>query len=183
MDGIRFKFTQSIIHKEYLDWLYNYMSSRGYCNPKTIPYEQTVIIRGKKYIRYQFSTYTFKNLKWLNKLFYKKGRKYINPSISEYLTPLALAVWIMDDGGKLFNAGLKFSTNCFTYDENCILRDLLIEKYQLKCVIREVKVNNNIQYNLYILKQSMPTLISIVKPYMIHSMYHKLYDKSSGFIS
>lgn len=113
-DGIRFTFKQSIIHKEYLEWLYNYLSRRGYCNAKTKPREQIVISRGKKYIRYTFTTFTFRSLKWLNKLFYKKGHKYINSSISNYLTPLALAVWIMDDGGKMFNAGLKLSTNCFT---------------------------------------------------------------------
>jgi ubiquinol-cytochrome c reductase cytochrome b subunit len=34
-----------------------------------------------------------------------------------YLTPLALAIWIMDDGCRA-GKGLKLSTNCFSYEEN-----------------------------------------------------------------
>ena len=32
-------------------------------------------------------------------MFYHKGKKIIKPSIENYLTPLCLAVWIMDDRG------------------------------------------------------------------------------------
>jgi hypothetical protein len=32
-------------------------------------------------------------------MFYKNGIKKIPSNIADYLTPLALAVWISDDGG------------------------------------------------------------------------------------
>jgi hypothetical protein len=32
-------------------------------------------------------------------MFYKHGKKEISSNIEQYITPLALAVWIMDDGG------------------------------------------------------------------------------------
>lgn len=30
--GVRFRFKQSVIHKEYFFWLYEFFSSRGYCS-------------------------------------------------------------------------------------------------------------------------------------------------------
>jgi hypothetical protein len=32
-------------------------------------------------------------------MFYKNGKKVVSLEIAKYLTPLALAVWLMDDGG------------------------------------------------------------------------------------
>ncbi len=54
---------------------------------------------GKVYYAYEFNTFTFRSFSGIYKLFYKKGTKVIPLNIYEYLTPLALAVWIMDDGG------------------------------------------------------------------------------------
>ena len=176
IDGIRFTFVQSAIHREYLLWLYEFFSIRGYCNIQTPPRVSNTIVKGKTYIRYSFTTYTFKSYKWLETLFYKKGRKYINPGLYDYLTPLALAVWIMDDGGKLKDAGIRLCTNCFTYEENLILKNILEKRYELDCTLREAIINNQIQYNIYIKKHSQSRLRSIVEPYFIPSMLHKLYD-------
>ena len=49
-------------------------------------------------------------------MFYKKGRKKIPVNIYEYLTPLALAVWIQDDGG-FANHGIRVATNSFKLKE------------------------------------------------------------------
>jgi len=32
-------------------------------------------------------------------MFYKNGKKIVSPDIEKYITPLALAIFIMDDGG------------------------------------------------------------------------------------
>lgn len=59
-DGVRFTFRQSIIHKEYIYWLYNYFKDRGYSN---VIREEKVILKGydKIYTRYTFTTFTFKS--------------------------------------------------------------------------------------------------------------------------
>lgn len=41
--------------------------------------------------------------------------KWVNPIIVDYFTPLALAVWIMDDGG-LNRSGLNISTESYRYE-------------------------------------------------------------------
>ncbi len=63
---------------------------------------------------------------------------------------------------------VKLSTNNLTKEENLILQDILITKYKLDCRLREILVNDNILYHLYITKNSMSDLILIVKPFRVN---------------
>lgn len=47
-------------------------------------------------------------------MFYKKGKKILPLNIENYLTPLAFAIWIKDEGGKATDGGLRLSTQNFT---------------------------------------------------------------------
>ena len=49
-------------------------------------------------------------------MFYKNGKKYINKEVGKYLTPLALAIWVMDDGGWA-QPGVRLATNSFKLEE------------------------------------------------------------------
>lgn len=80
----------------------------------------------------------------------------------------------MDDGCKLKNKGLKFCTNGFTLNEVKFLSSLLSDKYDLKTSIVKTGVVN--QYNIYVTKSSLETLINIVKPYIHTSMMYKFRD-------
>ncbi len=176
-NGYRFAFYQEGSHKAYLQWFHNYITNLGYANPNE-PKLQTRQGDGNK-IRtvMRFKTWTFTSFKWIHNEFYTldtngKYKKIINRAIlEEYLSPLALAVWIMDDGGRS-GQGLKIATNSFTYDECFILADILRNKYSLSVSIHKTGVIN--QYNLYILKGSIPVLESIIRPYLHPSMYYKL---------
>lgn len=76
----------------------------------------------------------------------------------------------MDDGGKINNS-LKLATNSFKYNELLYLINILYNKYNIKATIHKTgRVN---QYNIYILKESMPILAEIVKPHIIPSMKYK----------
>lgn len=52
-------------------------------------------------------------------------------NIQDFLTPLALAIWIMDDGGRV-GKGLKLATNSFTYEDSLRLTQVLLNLYALK---------------------------------------------------
>ena len=80
----------------------------------------------------------------------------------------------MDDGCKLKNKGFKFCTNGYTLTEVKFLSSILDNKYDLKTSIIKTGAVN--QYNIYITKSSMNTLINIVKPFMHDKMLYKLYD-------
>jgi hypothetical protein len=64
VEGTRFVYKQSIVHKEYLFWLYEFFYSRGYCS-KLEPRKYTRKIQKvsliKEYYGYEFNTYTFRS--------------------------------------------------------------------------------------------------------------------------
>lgn len=94
------------------------LSKAGYCNHKLPSVKKRLSVKGKVRKVVRFSTWTYTSFNWIHEEWYKKSKKCVPKNIDQYLTPLALAIWIMDDGAKL-GKGLKFSTNSFTYDE-CI---------------------------------------------------------------
>lgn len=172
-DSIRICYRQSIIHKEYLFWLYNFFYTRGYTsNLQPRQYTRTIKSRpGIVYYGFEFNTFTFKSFNWIHKMFYKNGIKQVPAKIAEYLTPLALAVWIMDDGCWV-NSGIRIATNSFQLKELELIREVLKSKYNLETTIQ--KLSNKNLYSLYIKKESINNIREILLPYMHSSMYYKL---------
>jgi ubiquinol-cytochrome c reductase cytochrome b subunit len=172
-EGVRICYRQSIRHKEYLFWLYTFFYNRGYTsNLQPRQYTRTIQSKeGKVYYGYEFNTFTFRSFSWIHGMFYNKGRKVIPKNIYEYLTPLALAVWIMDDGGWT-NYGIRIATNSFKLKEVELLQDVIKSKYNLETTIQKIYIKD--QYSIYIKKQSVNNLRNIVGPFIHFSMLHKL---------
>lgn len=170
--GTRISFYQEGSHSDYLLYLHNLVSSLGYCNTN-IPKIQTRLKKNgkiRKIIR--FHTWTYMKFNKIYDEWYDENNKKIVPkSIYDYLTPLALAIWIMNDGGKV-GSGLKLATNSFKYSDVLYLKDVLQKKYNLKLSIQKTGKEN--QYHIYIWKESMSDLVKIVNPYIINSMKYKL---------
>ena len=97
--------------------------------------------------------------------------KIVPLNIEEYLTPLALAIWFMDDGSRL-GPGIRIPTNNFSYKEVEFLCNILFKKYNLIATIHTGGQDKG--YVLYIQKQSVPLFISLVKEHMLPSLYYKL---------
>jgi len=67
-------------------------------------------------------------------LFYdEEGNRRIHPSIGLFLTPIALAHWIMCDGCKMIRGGLFLATYSFTLREVDLLVSILQSKFGLEC--------------------------------------------------
>nr|YP_010130223.1 LAGLIDADG endonuclease [Clavaria fumosa]QPZ51124.1 LAGLIDADG endonuclease [Clavaria fumosa] len=173
-NGSRFAFYQEKSHGEYLLWLHRTISSLGYCKQEIPIIKTRKGINGEIRYFYRFRTFTYSSFNWIYDEFYPKplGRKVIPKIIDQYLSPMALAIWIMDDGTLYKNKGLKFCTNSFTLKEIQYLSFLLKNKYSINSSIYKITAVN--QYNIYIPKSSLNILIKIVKPYIHPSMYYKL---------
>jgi hypothetical protein len=124
-----------------------------------------------KHYGYEFNTFTFRSFNWIHKMFYKKGKKYVSSKIENYITPLALAVWIMDDGGWA-NPGVRIAANSFNLEEVELLVKILTDKFNLNCTIQHLKSVN--KYSIYIKGSSIVHLRNVVLPYLHPSMYYKL---------
>jgi hypothetical protein len=174
VEGTRFVYKQSIIHKEYLYWLYNFFFSRGYCSNLQPRLYIRKLIKNKEikeYYGYEFNTFTFRSFDWLHKMFYKEGKKVVNSNIRNYLTPLALAIWISDDECWV-KSGVRLASNSFTLKEVELLKEILLGNFGLICTIQKIGIPN--QYSIYVTSLSIPKLQKIVSPYIHSSMLYKI---------
>ena len=173
--GTRIIFEQSSDNVEYLMWFHNYLASRGYCNNTKPKLQIRIKQKGKVYYQYRVNSYTFSSFNWIHEMFYKltdnKYIKIVPLNIGEYLTPLALAIWFMDDGSSL-GRGARIATNCFTLEEVNFLCNVLKIKYNI--IATPNKCGRDKGYIIYIHVNSMKLFISIVKPYLLPSLYYKL---------
>lgn len=170
-NGTRITFFQEGSHVSYLLWLHELLSNLGYCSSNLPVIKTRLGQKGvvRKIIR--FNSWTFTSLNWIHDLWYINKVKVVPSNIKDYLNPLSLAIWIMDDGGKV-SQGLKLSTNCFSYSDCLFLVKILYENFNLKASVQSAGVPD--QYIIYIWKESMPLLREIVLPYVHPSMKYKL---------
>ena len=82
-------------------------------------------------------------------MFYQNGQKVIPLNISEYLTPLALAVLIQDDGGCT-KYGIRIATNNYKLEEVELLNYSIKSKYKLDTTIKKIWIID--RYSIYIKK-------------------------------
>lgn len=185
-NGTRFCFYQESSHTAYLLWLHSLLADLNYCNPLKPEIQTRLGQKGRVRKIIRFKTWTYSSLNWVHELWYSNNTKIVPSTIGDYLNPLALAIWIMDDGCKC-GKGLKLSTNSFTYSDCMLLVKVLFDKFKIKSSIQSAgwrlgkahpsKGSNNEtydQYNIYIWKESIPLTREIVLPYVHPSMKYKL---------
>jgi ubiquinol-cytochrome c reductase cytochrome b subunit len=128
-NGSRLCLQQEQSNKSYLFWLHQFLWNHGYCNFKIPDIKER--IGNKSKIRYilRLKTWTYSSFNSIQNKWYKNNKKILPVNID--ISPLALAIWIMDNGSRL-GKGLKLCTNNFTYDECKILQDKLITQYDFK---------------------------------------------------
>ena len=181
--GTRFRFKQSIRHKDYLFFLYEFLSHKGYSSnngPKQ--YQMTLVnANGTKnsYYGYEFNTFTFNSLDWLYDLFYVNKIKRITPELAHYITPMALAFLIMDDGCWVATSkSIRIATNCFTGEEVDLLRNILESKFGIQTTkqLLSKKQGNSPKdkYSIYVKVVYFTKLKELVVPYFCPSMKYKL---------
>ena len=163
----RFRFKQSLEKSLYV--LTSFFHLSHYCS--RLPYIVKSNRKGKDLFALEFSTRYLPCLNELYLLFYKDKVKVIPNIIYDLLTPVALAHLIMGDGAIL-NKGLVLCTDSYTLQEVVKLVNVLKIKYDLNCTIQGIK---NKRPRIYILPESLPKLINLVKPYFLSSMLYKLH--------
>jgi hypothetical protein len=161
-------FGQSAVHEEYFNHLY--VLFKEYC--RSPPFSGVVTsTTGKPYSYCRFNTRSLKCFNPLFELFYVAGVKIIPANIQDLLTPSGVAYWLCDDGNLHTNGGMILCTDGFTKVEVELLAKALTDKFGLKVSLRSY---HQVYYRLYIWKESMPELRSLVQPYMQSSMLYKL---------
>ena len=172
-NGTRFCFYQEGSHLSYLIWLHNTLAKLNYCSEIAPKMHTRLGKKGKVRKVIRFKTWTFASFNWIHELWYLNNQKIVPKNIGQYLTPLGLSIWIMDDGCKVGD-GLKLCTNSFRYSDCLLLIKVLFDNFNIKSSIQSAGAINKSQYHIYIWKESMPLLRDIVLTYVHPSMKYKL---------
>lgn len=164
----RFKFKQSMTRDFYV--ISSYLSLSHYCS--RLPYLVKSQRKGNLHYALEFSTRALPCFNELYLSFYRDKVKVIPNNIFFYLlTPIALAHWIMGDGAVL-NKGLVLCTDSYTLQEVVKLVNVLKIKFDINCTIQGIK---NYRPRIYVGPESLPKLITLVKPYFLSNMLYKLH--------
>ena len=160
----------AIAHKEYFDYVLSFFLP--FCAKYYIPQSRIVIDnRTKKtYSAISFTTMQLPCFNVFREMFYELSIKRVPHNIYELLTPRGLAFWLMDDGSKHGN-GMHIGVYAFTNTDVDKLMWTLQDKFNIKCSIH---YNRDRKPRIYIFKESMNTLITLVKPFFIKEMLYKL---------
>ena len=174
--SVRFNIEQGINNTAYIHSLTLHFNKLGYCSnvtPSLVKKYDTD--QNEDRFNYRLTLFTFTSLLWIYDSFYQNvdgiTKKVVPSWIGEYITPVGLAHWIMQDGSRQAKQGINLATNSFTYDECTFLCNILKDKYTLKCTV--VKAGFTHQWKISIWKESMTELVAIVKPYIIDEMKYK----------
>lgn len=165
----RIVFRQGAKNVEYLNHLYLLFKDFVLTPPVkyTITDKNTNIAR----YNYSFSTMSLPCFNEFYELFYLDGKKIVPKDISNILTPISLAYWIMDDGG-FTGSGLKLHTDAIKIEDINLLIGALNKNFSIKASINKTSINN--QFTIYISKKDLPVVINLVKEHMHPSMLYKL---------
>ena len=166
----RLEITHSIKQKEYVFWKYSELERYTSSKPREVKiydarYE-------KIYTQWRFATVIDSEFARFHNIFYENKIKIIPKNIQEILTsPLSLAVWFMDDGGRRNDSyGLFLNTLSFTLGEHKLLQDCLKNNFSLETRIHWIQDG----YRLYIPSKFARHFCELVYPYLIPIMYYKL---------
>lgn len=176
----RYTFAQRADHKDYVDWqisiLQNITSISLYENPEHIQSQGAVAKR-----TYQFDTKVHPFFTTIYERFYICGKKTVSPHDLKLLDWESIAIWYMDDGYlyKKNDRPLRldqahFCTDCYSYGDVVLLRNILHEKFGLLTGLWRRKLKDSYGYRITISTQSMNLFINSIKPFIFPSFQYKL---------
>ena len=164
----RLKVEHSSKQAFYVNWLYEHFKDWTLTPPK---YKDKQVF-DKTYQNYYFSTLSVGNFRFYGKQFYEnKSQNIIPKQIRKWLTPLALAVWIMDDGSAKSkdHKAVILNTQGFSKDDLKILVVALQSVYGIEANFR--KQREGLQ--LIVVGKSAEHLYKVVQKYMLPEFSYK----------
>ena len=146
--------------KDYVDWKYRIL--------KNLVRTPPVRRRGNgKRVAYRFTTRSLPPITEFYDEFYHHERKVIPPNLQ--ISSLSLAVWFRDDGSKTYKT-VYFNTQYFDPESQEILQKVLRNRWGIKSSLNKDKKYQRIR----VATESAPTLVALIKPFIIPQFTYKL---------
>jgi hypothetical protein len=166
----RLEVAHSDKQKEYVEWKHRELKRFTLAQPSEVRiYDKR---SNKTYLQWRFKTRVNNYFTLLRNVFYPQGKKIIPKNINFLLnSPLSLAVWFMDDGGRRNDChGMFLNTLSFTEEEHEILRECLKRNFSLETRIHWIQDG----YRIYVPSKDAKHFCELIHPFLIPSMYYKL---------
>ena len=167
----------------YCNYIHNKFFENNYCaskKPYILRYTRLSINQSNKsahlpwgskgFFANLLRTYSFDFFNQHHELFYKDNQKVVPPEIRKYLNAQVLSAWIMDSGSRLDRETLLYTEFTKLQDIES-LQDALSFNFGLKLIVKE----ESPEYFLYLSKDQLAHLQTIVKPFILPSMYYKIH--------
>lgn len=168
---VRLKVDHGARQREYVWWKYKVFE--GFTSREPSLVEVMDARTDKVYRHWRFATLTTPELEFYHALFYKGRRKVVPENIGEWLTtPLALAVWYMDDGARRTDCrALRLHTNAYSWQEQVLLQETLKDNFSVE--VRIHRCGRDI-YVLYVPAGEAMKFSNLVRPFVLPSLKGKL---------
>ncbi|MBI2058068.1 MAG: hypothetical protein HYT63_03785 [Candidatus Yanofskybacteria bacterium] len=170
-----FSVSHSEIQKDYVFWKYEKLKRWV----RTAPWKEERVYhkdRSRKTFSWRFQTLSNDAFTELWKTFYPNGKKIIPGNLTYLLqdSPLALAVWLMDDGNRNHEA-VFINTQSFELSEQYKLSEVLKNAFDLHVTVNKHSVSNGRQlYRIRIDTESTRKLPSLLSNYLLPKFYYKI---------
>lgn len=168
-----FKIEQGLVQKVYVQWKYEILKNLVLTEPKlSYRYDE----HGNQYEKsWWFRTIRHPKLTEIYFTFYKTkgyrcGKKIVPDSIIRLLDPMAVAIWIMDDG-SYSKKKIDISTYSFSLREIHLLQLTILKKFK---IVMNFYKDRDKGYRMYCNTEETKKLIEVVYPYIIDSMKYKI---------
>lgn len=168
----RLKIEHGAVQQLYVAWLYHELQSLVRTPPQRRERFVTLKGRTQNSARAWFNTLSLGTLRFYGQQFYHGGRKVVPRLIRRWLTPLALAVWYMDDGSVKSAAHRTVLLNTQAYDRQSLVRlqAALWERYRIETTQRPQPEGRQ----LYVTAKSADTFLQLIAPMLIPTMRYKI---------
>lgn len=154
--------------KEYLLWKVEKLKKLFQGKAKYLERIHPITKREYSYWRHQSQSTPY--LGKLRKIFYPDGNKRIPEDVEKYLTPLALAVWYMDDGYYYSRDRCSYLyLGNITKKEAEIVHQVLGEKFHLLSRVKQKKKG----YTIYFPPEETKKLKFLIKGHTINQFNYK----------
>ncbi len=164
-----FKVEQGLKQKDYVFWKYDVFKEWVLTPPKIskrydenrVPYEKS----------WWFRTVRHPKLTLFHNIFYKNRVKVVPKNIADLLDPLAISVWIMDDG-NLSNNCINISTYSFKLGEIKLLQEVLLQKFALRSSFFKDRDKG---FRMYFIRKETQKLIPLISSFIIPNLAYKIH--------
>ncbi len=175
----RLKIEHSLKQREYVDWLYQELKPLVSAAPR-MRIHSGVLPQGTKceIALYGFSTYSLGALRFYGQQFYTDEKKKVIPRmLRKILTPLAIAIWYLDDGSFKSKRHRTFiiHTHGYTVPELKNAQEVLMQ-YGIETTLHRQVREAHTYWRVYVLSESAERFAKLIARVVreIPSMQYKL---------